>query len=81
MIWLVFFSVRKEIPVPLGTNICFDDWCATITKYERLKDSEFGDNNQEQYIVFYTKMTNNAKRVAQKPSEPKVYLKDSMGRL
>jgi hypothetical protein len=32
--WIVFRILWIQVPVPFGTDICFDDWCATITGYE-----------------------------------------------
>jgi energy-coupling factor transporter transmembrane protein EcfT len=34
-IWLVFYLTAKPLVVPLGTDVCFDDWCASITQIEK----------------------------------------------
>src|SRR6185312_1969645 len=36
-LWIIFYFVTTETAVPFGTDVCFDDWCATITQAERPK--------------------------------------------
>jgi hypothetical protein len=67
----------------LGTDICFDDWCATVTKIERPKavsidNQEFIPNGQ--LLILNIKMSNQAKGIAQKPSEPRVHIIDEKGK-
>jgi hypothetical protein len=77
-IWIIFYFKSTEIAVPFGTNVCFDDWCATITHADRPKT--LGQRNpQGQFIVLHIKMSNHAKGIAQKPSEPRVHILDGQG--
>jgi hypothetical protein len=71
--WMVCKLSQKIVPVPLGTQVCFDDWCATVTSTER---QVTGDSA---LIVLHMEMFNNARGIAQKPSEPRVYILDSNG--
>jgi hypothetical protein len=68
--------------VPFGTNIRFDDWAATITQFDEPKT--LGDERQPtypagQFIVLHIKMSNFARGIAQKPSEPRVHIIDGDG--
>ena len=65
--------------VSLGTDICFDDWCATITSYEHPEN--LGIESQVvkplgQFIILSISISNHARGIAQKPSEPRVHLID-----
>ena len=71
--WLVCYFTSANIPVALGTNICFDDWCATVTQIEKQQ------SNNTQLIVLHIKMSNQARGIAQKPSQPSVKIIDSNG--
>ncbi len=78
LLWIIFYFKSKETAVPFGTDVCFDDWCATITQAERLKT--LGNQNpQGQFIVLHIKMSNHARGIAQKPSEPSVHIIDGQG--
>ena len=35
ILWTVFYFTSSFTAVPLGTDVCFDDWCATVTKIEK----------------------------------------------
>lgn len=81
-LWGVFYLISRDNPVPFGTDICFDDWCATVTSIE--KPLYLGAENQKlnplgQFIVVNIKMSNHARGIAQKPSEPGVHLIDEKG--
>ena len=77
-LWILFYFKSREIAVPLGTDVCFDDWCATITQAERPKT--LGQRNPRgQFIVLHVKMSNHARGIAQKPSEPGVHIADAQG--
>ena len=81
-LWCVFYFISSDKIVPFGTDICFDDWCATVTKYERR--ITLGKENQEinphiQYIILNIKMSNKSRGIAQKPSEPRVHIIDENG--
>jgi hypothetical protein len=71
--WFLFYITSTNIPVPMGTNICFDDWCATVTQIEKQQ------NTNTQFIVLHIKMSNKARGIAQKPSEPSIKIIDSNG--
>ena len=83
-LWVVFYFLREDKPVPLGTDICFDDWCATITKIERPKSLAYENmilNPKGQFIILQIKMSNHARGIAQKPSEPRIHLIDGSGKI
>lgn len=71
--WTVFKSTQKLAPAPMGTQVCFDDWCATVTRAER---QDAGDSS---LIILHIKMFNNARGIAQTPSEPRVHILDPDG--
>jgi hypothetical protein len=82
VLWGIFYFISSNKPVPLGTDICFDDWCATVTKVERPKI--LGSENQKlnpqgQFIILNIKISNHARGIAQKPSEPRVHVIDEKG--
>ena len=78
LLWLFFYFKSTEITVPLGTVICFDDWCATITKAEQMKT--LGDEKPNgQFIILHIRMSNHARGIAQKPSAPRVHIIDGNG--
>ena len=82
VLWGIFYFISSVTIVPFGTDICFDDWCATVTKFERPKT--LGKENQElnphgQFIILNIKMSNQARGIAQKPSEPRVHIVDEKG--
>jgi len=82
LLWLVFKCTSKKVSAPLATDVCFDDWCATVTQIEK------GDSTQSQfsalhtdstYIILHARMSNHARGIAQKPSEPRIHVLDSNG--
>ena len=82
VLWGVFYFISTDKVVPFGTDICFDDWCSTITKIEQPKI--LGMTKQElnphgQFIILNIKMSNHARGIAQKPSEPRVHIIDEKG--
>jgi hypothetical protein len=81
-LWGILYFIRSDKPVSLGTDICFDDWCATVTRIE--KPIILGIENQKlnpqgQFIILNIKMSNHARGIAQKPSEPRVHITDEKG--
>ena len=82
LLWLFFYFYSSFQTVPAGRDICFDDWCATITAFEKL-DSLVNGNKvsraRGQYIILSIKMSNHARGIAQKPSEPRVCIIDDKG--
>ena len=79
LIWIVFYSISSDKPIPLGTNVCFDDWCATVTSFEHFENDSLELKPQGQYLILHIKMSNHARGIAQKPSEPRVKIIDSDG--
>ncbi len=80
LLWVIFYLKSTEVAIPFGKDVCFDDWCATITHVERPKT--LGKQNPHgQFIVLHVRMSNHAKGIAQKPSEPRVHLIDAQGHL
>ena len=82
-LWTIFYFVSTDKPVPPGTDICFDDWCATITKIER--PATLGPPDQPikthgQFIILHFTLSNHARGIAQKPSEPSVHIIDQKGK-
>lgn len=73
-IWVMFKMSQKLVPVDLGSQVCFDDWCATVVKAER---QVTGDSV---VIILHLQMFNNVRGIAQTPSEPRVHILDSSGR-
>ncbi len=77
-LWIFFYFKSSKIIVPLGTDICFDDWCATITKVEQMKTLG-NEKPKGQFIILNIRMSNHARGIAQKPSEPRVHIFDGQG--
>ena len=75
LLWTIFYFKSSNKEISLGTDICFDDWCVTVTKIER--QSVLGNQKPSgQFIILHLKMSNQAKGIAQKPSEPRIHIKD-----
>jgi hypothetical protein len=82
LLWIIFYCSAGDKPVALGSDICFDDWCATVTKIESPLFLGNGDELIKpfgQFIILQVKMSNYAKGIAQKPSEPRVHIIDGQG--
>ncbi len=81
-LWCFFYFISNDVAVPLGTDICFDDWCITVTKIEKTpsieKDNEVLAPN-EQFVILHIKISNHARGIAQKPSKPRVHIIDEKG--
>jgi len=83
IIWQVLNLISKDVPVPLGTDSCFDDWCATVIKTENgpaVQNQFSALHTDSTYIILHIRMSNHARGIAQKPSEPRVHLLDDKGR-
>jgi hypothetical protein len=81
-LWLGFYLKRADQVVPLGTDVCFDDWCASITEIER--PPVIGNDNNAlhphgRFFILRIKMSNHARGISQKPSEPRVHIIDEHG--
>jgi hypothetical protein len=81
-LWLVFYFISSYKVVPMGTDICFDDWCATIVKAENSMSLTYENKEIKphgQFIILHIKMSNHARGIAQKPSEPRIHIIDDNG--
>jgi Telomeric repeat-binding factor 2. len=79
LLWGIFYIINiNNKVIPLGTDVRFDDWCATVTKIEH-PETIGGENPSGQFIVLDITMTNRARGIAQKPSDPRVHIIDSNG--
>lgn len=81
LLWVVWYVKSTDRPVPLGTDVCFDDWCATVTGVESpyIPGNGSGIPPHGHFIVLHVKMSNHARGIAQKPSEPRIHIIDSKG--
>jgi hypothetical protein len=79
LIWTILYTISSDKPIPFGTDVRFDDWCATVTSFERLENGLPEFESRGQLIVLHIKMSNKARGIAQKPSEPKVKITDRDG--
>jgi len=79
MIWIVFYSFSSDKPIPFGTDVCFDDWCATVTSFEHYKNDSIELNSKGQFLILHITMSNHARGISQKPSEPRIKIIDSDG--
>ena len=75
--WVCFWLARWRPDIPLGTDICFDDWCATIDKVKQLPAAS---RDSTEFILAIT-MSNHSRGIAQRPSEPRIHLIDDRGRI
>ena len=81
LLWGIFYikNMNNKV-IPLGTDVRFDDWSATVTIIEH-PETIGGENPSGQFIVLHITMTNRARGIAQKPSEPRVHILDSHGHI
>ena len=82
VLWITFKSLSKMVPVPLCTDVCFDDWCATVTGIDSgaAIQTEFSSINADnKWLVLHIRTSNHTRGIAQKPSEPRVSIRDSEG--
>lgn len=80
--WLFFYINSKYVTVPLGTDICFDDWCATVTGINTDTQGQLKlpvISKDSAWVILNVTMENHAKRIAQKPSEPRIHIIDDNG--
>jgi hypothetical protein len=81
-LWVIFYFISGYITVPLGTTTCFDDWCATITRVDRTSALPHGipaPPTDSVWVILHVTMINQARGIAQKPSEPRIHLIDGRG--
>ena len=80
--WTVFFFLSREKALPFGTDVCFDDWCATVEGMDTASTLGTGSNEiraSGKYIILRVRMSNHARGIAQKPSEPRIHIIDAEG--
>src|SRR4051812_14930741 len=68
MVWLIFYIIRSKNVIPLNTDICFDDWCATVTQidHDQGLQQELGKLPSDSiYLVLHVTMSNHARGIAQ----------------
>ena len=75
-LWVTCYFMSGYLTVPLGTHTCFDDWCATVTRVEVAPGVLPAPPTDSIWVVLHVKMSNQARGIAQKPSEPRVHLID-----
>jgi hypothetical protein len=78
-LWFVTYLKSSYTIIPLGTDICFDDWCVTVTSVEKgqdLPEQLLHVSPDSVYIVLHVTMSNHARGITQKPSEPRIHLVD-----
>jgi hypothetical protein len=68
-------AVSKERRVPLGTRLCFDDWCATVTHVRNAPPAA----GNVRTVTAAVRVSSDAKRVTQRGSDPHVYFIDDRG--
>ena len=82
IVWVICYLKQTDKPIASGTDICFDDWCATILKIDT--PGSLGEGNgaiktNGHFIVLQVQMSNHARGIAQKPSEPRIHIIDDAG--
>jgi amino acid transporter len=80
--WLFFYWGSKNVPVLFGTEVCFDDWCATVTQIESgpAIQKQFEKlHSYSTYVIVHIRMLNQARGIAQTPSNPRVHILDGNG--
>jgi hypothetical protein len=80
--WSIFYLSSSEKPVPFNTDICFDDWCATVTGFDTAEALGTGPDEIRPkgiFIILHVRMSNHARGIAQTPSEPRIHIVDGQG--
>jgi hypothetical protein len=75
-------TLRTDVAVPMGTDVCFDDWCATVMKADTAMTLGEGANLMRpsgRFIILHVRMSNQARGIAQKPSDPRIFIIDGKG--
>jgi hypothetical protein len=82
LIWVIFYFSSGDKPVPFNTDVCFDDWCATVEGVDTAGTLGMGANAiraQGIFLILHVRMSNHARGIAQKPSEPSIHIVDGEG--
>jgi hypothetical protein len=82
LIWVICYFSSGDKPVPFLTDVCFDDWCATVEGVDTAGTLGMGRNAiraQGVFLILHVRMSNHARGIAQKPSEPRIHIVDGQG--
>ena len=55
VLWTIFYFISSNKAISLGTDICFDDWCATVNKIER-QHAIGNEKAKGQFIILHIKI-------------------------
>jgi len=66
-------AASRDRRVALGTPLCFDDWCTTVTAVRERR------SEQTRSVVVEMRIASVAQRVMQRASNPQVYVIDDRG--
>ena len=69
-------AFSKDRRVPLGTTLCFDDWCASVVAVHDARSATPG----RRVVLLDVRVSSVAKRVVQRGSNPQVYVIDASGK-
>jgi hypothetical protein len=81
-LWSIFYISSSDKPVPFNTDICFDDWCATVAGFDTAETLGTGPGELRAkgiFIILHVRTSNHARGIAQKPSEPRINIVDGQG--
>ena len=74
---VVAVSLGSETrPLALGTDKCFDDWCATVIAARSLPNPSGGDSK---LVAVTLRISNRARQAAFRPSQPRLSLQLGSG--
>jgi hypothetical protein len=83
-IWSIFYISSSEKPVPFNTDVCFDDWCATVAGLdtaETLGSGPAAIRAKGTFYILHIRISNHARGIAQSPSEPRIHIVDGQGQI
>jgi hypothetical protein len=84
LVWAICYFRSGDKPVPFNTDICFDDWCATVEGVDTAEILGMGPNAiraKGVFMILHVRMSNHARGIAQKPSEPRIHIVNGQGEL
>jgi len=68
-------ATSSERHVPLGSSLCFDDWCVSVTGVQQASTA-----GSERTVTADVRVFSEAKRVTQRGSGPRIFLIDDRRR-
>jgi len=83
LLWVICWCIATFKPVAMGTDVCFDDWCATVMQADHstgIQQLLAPVSKDSMWVVVDVLMANHARGIAQKPSQPRVLIIDKEGR-